>query len=318
MQTPGASLDGIDLADLRAFCLVVDLGSLTAASKRLEQTKGAISRRITRLESVLGVTLLHRSARRVQPTDEGISYRAQAGQALALLEEATSALQHERSRPRGTLRLTMLHDFGSLVIAPLLPAFFVRYPEISLEVLLTDQVLDFEENQIDVALRVSSGLKDSTMIARRLFDLELTLVASPEYLASAPPLEQPEDLYQHRLLLFRQPNRLRPLVLHKGAQDKQGTPLRVTPTVVASEGSILRDVALAGGGVTALPKRLITGDLESGRLVEALPAYQFQPLGSFYLIHRAEPFLAPKVQVFRDYLVAALGAPSHAARRTAR
>lgn len=291
-----------DLADLRAFCAVVDLGSLTAAAKKLGQTKGAISRRLTRLEATLGVTLLSRSARRVLPTEEGAAYRAQAGSALEQLDEATCAVRQERARPRGTLRVTVLQDFASLLLAPLLPAFLQRYPEISLELLTTDQVLDFDEHQLDVALRASGALKDSSLIARKLFVLRLMLVAAPSYLARAGHPGSVEELYQHQLLLFRQPGRLRPFTLHRNAEDKAGTPLHAPGRVIASEGGVLRALALAGGGIAILPSPLVAPDLAAGALVPAMPGYTVGSPGDFYFIHRQMPFLPPKLRVFRDYL----------------
>jgi len=157
-----------DLRDLRAFCLVVDHGSLTAAAKPLGETKGSVSRRLSRLESALGVPLVRRSPRLVQPTEEGVLYQQRVGRALELLEDATDALKEAQGHPRGRLRVTAPPDFAHTVLAPVFARFCEAHRDISLELILTDRQLDFDAHQLDVALRLLDG--------------QMGFVASPAYL----------------------------------------------------------------------------------------------------------------------------------------
>ncbi len=184
----------VDTLDVTTFCRVVDLGSITDAARSLGETKGYVSRRIARLESTLGTPLLRRNGRRVEPTDEGLIYREKAGHALDLLDDAAAILREARAAPCGTLRLTAPQGIGNSVLSRTLPKFLAQYPGIDVEMVLTDAVLSFGEHRLDLALRISRRLPDSTLIAHHLFDLAGILVASPEYLARKGVPTHPSEL----------------------------------------------------------------------------------------------------------------------------
>jgi DNA-binding transcriptional LysR family regulator len=295
-----------ELVDLRAFCFVTDLGSVTAAAKAMGETKGSVSRRLTRLERAVGVSLLRRSPRSVQPTDDGLAYRLGVGRALELLDDANAAVQHARVTPRGILRVTAPSDLGVSVVAKLVAGFLERYPEISVEMLLTDAVLDFDAHQVDVALRASAGLQDSSLIAHKLQDLQGGLYASPGYLKKHRPLRKPEDLAAHRLLLMRSARGQATVALWKQG-ERERTEIKVRAALSASDFSFVREAVLAGAGIGLLPYVIIDRDRDATKLVRVLDEYRFEG-ASLYLVHSGTRILPPRVRVFRDYILEAFSA----------
>ncbi|WP_437590245.1 LysR family transcriptional regulator [Sorangium sp. So ce1000] len=305
-QVAKAETVDADLADLRAFCLVVDLGSITAAAKTLGETKGSVSRRITRLEHALGVDLLRRSPRLVQATEDGLAYRLRVGRAIELLEDANVAVQQARSRPRGHLRVTAPFDLGLSILAPLSAGFAERFPEISLELLLTEALLDFDAHQVDVALRATASLPDSSLIAHKLQHIEVGLFAAPSYLRKHGAVRRPEDLGGHRLLLA-QTARGHATIALSARDGRERAELRVRAAISASDFSFCREVALAGGGIALVPAINVRSDLDAKRLVPVLKDYAIHGAASLYLVHPGTRFLPSKIRAFRDYLLGAFG-----------
>ncbi|WNG41406.1 LysR family transcriptional regulator [Archangium violaceum] len=277
-----------DLRDLRAFCLVVDHGSLTAAAKQLGETKGSVSRRLSRLESALGVPLVRRSPRLVQPTEDGVLYRQRVGRALELLEDATDALKEAQGHPRGRLRVTAPPDFAHTVLAPVFARFCEAHRDISLELLLTDRQLDFDAHQLDVALRIASSLRDSSLVALRLLDVQLGFVASPAYLAREGHPRRLAELTAHRVLTMR--------------RESGPSTVHLSPSVVVQDGAFLRSLALEGVGIAILPLALVEPDLSQGRLVQLLFEQDSPPRVSLFLLHPATPLLPARVRAFRDFM----------------
>ena len=295
-----------DLIDVRAFCLVVDLGSLTAAAKALGETKGSVSRRLSRLERVLGVTLVNRSSRLVQATDNGAAYRLRAGHALELLDDATAELQQSSSRPTGRLRVTAPQDLGVGMLAPLIGQFIDRYPEVTVDAILCERNLDFDADQIDVALRVSKSLRDSSLLALKLTEVALGFAASPGYIAQHGAPRTPEELSDHRVLLFYGERAFETVTIARRDDARNATLLRLRPALVANDGAFIREVALSDGGIAFLPTVLIDRDTRAGRLVPILTDHQVDETATLYFLHRATQFVSPKVRAFRDFLVEAL------------
>ncbi|MCD8548830.1 MAG: LysR family transcriptional regulator [Aeromonadaceae bacterium] len=191
---------GGSLADVRAFCRVVELGTLSAAARVLGETKGSISRRLRRLEQSLGLSLLARHPRSVSVTGEGQLFYGKAREGLLLLEEAAELARAHRSEPRGVLRITAPLDLGQEWLPPIIVAFARQYPQIRVELLLSDQRLDLASHQIDVALRATEGgLPDMGYSARPLTSLTMGWFAAPDYLAQASAPVCPEDLHGHAL-----------------------------------------------------------------------------------------------------------------------
>jgi DNA-binding transcriptional LysR family regulator len=298
------------LRDIQAFCLVVDLGSMTAAAKQLGETKGSISRRLSRIEQDLGVALLRRSTRQVQATEFGLAYRRTAYQALEMLEDASIAAQTSRLLPSGQLRVAASHGFGVCVLAPLVLQFIERYPDVKVEVFLSEEPPNFSLHQIDVAIEPARSLRDSSLIVRRLLDWDLQFVATADYLRQHGTPREAEELSQHRLIFGG--GRVRRTITAVPVRPvKNVRPRRITiqSAVTSTNTAFVREAALAGGGIALLPDFLIERDLDEGRLVQVLSQYKFQgTTGSMFLLYPAMRFIPAKVEVFRDFLIEALSA----------
>ncbi len=293
-----------DTGDLLAFCRVVDLGSMTAAGRALGESKGTVSRRVARLEEQLGTALLRRDGRAVAPTEEGRLYRERVGIALDALQGAAQALQDGHASPSGLLRITAPPGFAGGLLRPLLPGFLAAWPDVRVELLLTESVLSFREHRVDVAFRLSQGLPDSALVAHRLDRLEVLLLAAPQYLDRRGRPQHPEDLTAHDLLTAPIEESRTLTFVSGGARST----VRLTGRVLSHDVPLLYDLALAGAGITLGPARLATADIEAGRLERVLPGWDVALGVHLYLLH-AGGLLPPKVRVFRDYVRDALVCP---------
>lgn len=293
------------LDDLRAFCRVVDLGSMTAAGRALAESKGSVSRRVARLEARVGAALLRRDGRSVVPTEEGRLYRDKAGVALEVLQDAAEALQAGRAAPAGLLRVTAPLGLPGALLRTLLPGFLRAYPAIRVELVLTESVLSFREHRIDVALRFAEGLPDSALVAHRLAELAPLLVASPDYAARRGLPAHPAELADHDL--FAVPTALG-RVLHFARADGATAEVKVAARVLSHDSRLLYDLALAGAGIAVAPAQAAAADLAAQRLLRVLPDWTLQLPVRLYLIH-AGGVLPAKVRAFRDYVQAALRVP---------
>jgi DNA-binding transcriptional LysR family regulator len=295
------------LLDLRAFCLVIDLGSITAAAKGMGETKSSVSRRIARLEHGLGVELLRRSPRLVQATEDGLAYRMRVGRILELMEDANTAVQQARATPSGHLRVTAPFDLGVGILAPLVTGFSERFPEVSVEMLLTEARLDFDAHQIDVALRVAASLQDSSLIAHKLQLIEMGLFAAPAYLRKHGKVRAPDDLQGHRMLLARAARGHGTLVL--GSRDgREQARIRVRAAISASDFAFAREAALAGAGIALVPRVIVQRDLDRKKLVPVLEDHALEGSANLYFVHPGTRFLPAKIRAFRDYMLEAFGA----------
>jgi DNA-binding transcriptional LysR family regulator len=291
------------LCDLRAFCLAVDLGSITEAARMSGLTKGTISRRITRLERALGAVLVRRSPRLVQATEFGATYKSQIQTALDLLDQASDSVE-EQSIPRGVLRLATLPGTGICVMSSLLPRFTEQYPDIRVELVLAEPPIDFDARRIDVAIQPALKLRDSSLIAHKLVDFELALVASPEYLARHGVPKNVADLKRHRLLSRIQHQSI--ILSPRTARSKAaGTELALHSPVSTTDNAFIREAALAGGGIALLSTNLCEADISTGRLVRVLGDRKILGnSGAVYLLHRSMRFVPPKIRAFRDFMMA--------------
>ena len=304
-----------DVSDLRAFCRVVDLGSITGAARVLGETKGAVSRRITRLEQALGVVLLRRSPRLVQATEDGAAYRASVGRVLELLDDANALARRALSAPSGHLRVTAPVDVGLTLMPPIMASFVERYPDISVEMILTETLLDFDGHQIDVAVRAGASLQDSALVAHRLRDFTGRLYASPAYVKAHGAPRRPDDLAQHRVLLVHSLRGASALTLRRGDEEHR-LRLRARGSLAGSDFAFTRELALAGNGVALLPDLVARSAVESGALVPLLREWAGFS-GALFAVHQGARLLTPKVRVFRDHLVAAFAAQGRRPRRSA-
>jgi DNA-binding transcriptional LysR family regulator len=303
-----------DIRDLRTLCLTVDLRSLTAVARLTGESKPTVSRRITRLERALGVQLLRRNPRRVEPTEEGSLYRQRLAQILELLEDANSIAQRTQATPRGHLRITAPPEFGAL-LAPVLVGFAERYPDVTVETLMAQQRLDLDADQLDVALRFSFGLDDSALVAHRLLDLEIVFVASPAYLRRhGHPTRSLADLDAHRVIILTlaRPAARSAARTTKGWRAFEAVTARLRPSLSSSDMNFVRELALADGGVAFLPSICVAHELGDGRLVQVVQSHVGMPAAALYLVHASARVLPPKVRAFRAHMLAAFSAPGRA------
>ena len=285
------------LDELQAFTQVVDGGSISAAAERLGQTASGISRALGRLEEKLGVTLLRRTTRRLELTEEGALFLAQARRILAAVEDAEEQMSLRRQAPAGRLRVNAASPFMLHVLVPLVAGFRQRYPLIELELNSNDLIIDLLEQRTDLAIRIGA-LRDSSLHARPLGRSRIRVLASPAYLAARGTPRTPDELEGHDLLGFTQPDSLNLWPL----RHEQGDQLQIAPTLKASSGETLRQLALAGAGLVCLSDFMTAADRASGTLVEVLAEHSAdtrQPINAVYYRNTA---LAARIACFLDYL----------------
>ncbi|SFD70358.1 LysR substrate-binding domain-containing protein [Paracidovorax konjaci] len=295
------------LEELQAFAAVVDAGSVTAAAGQLGQTVSGISRALARLEKKLETTLLRRTTRRIELTEEGQAFLARTRAILAAMDEAEEHLAARRRQPAGRLRVNAATPFMLHVVAPLVPAFRRAYPQIALELDTDELNIDLLERRTDVAIRIGA-LRDSTLHARPLGTSRLRVLASPAYLAEHGRPRAVADLARHTLLGFTQPESLNRWPL----RGPHGDEWAAAPAITASSGETLRQLALQGAGIVCLSDFMTAQDRTRGDLVPLLAkdtADVRQPLSAVYYRNTQ---LASRIVCFLDFLA------GHMARGAAR
>jgi DNA-binding transcriptional LysR family regulator len=293
-----------NVLDLRAFALAVDLRSLTAAAKILGESKATVSRRLSRLEAALGTSLLRRSPRLVEPTDDGLAYRVRVREILELLGDANAAVRGARAAPSGQLRITVPPGLDD-VLAPAVARFAHAYPEVMVSTLIASRLVDLDAEHVDVALRATARLPDSSFVAHRLAAMDLIAVAAPSYLAEHPAPRRVEDLAAHRFVQFGELRGSSTLRLHR-VDSGEDVEVRLRPATAASDVSFAKELVVAGAGISVLPRVTVQHDVDEGRLVNVLPAYLTPGVG-LYLLYGGGRFLSPKVRAFRDFMIKSFG-----------
>lgn len=290
----------MDLNDLLLFKIIADTSGVSAAAKQLGLPKSSVSRRLARLEQDAGVTLVHRTTRRLSLSTAGLELYEKVGPLIAELERSVVTLPESAATPAGRLRITAAPDFAAIVLADILAGFAQRYPRIELDVHLSSQFVDIVSEQIDIALRVSARrLKDSGLIARSLASFSMRVYGSPEYLTQVAAPKVPEDLA--RLRWVGLPGRHK----HVLASGAAMASVQVRPALTCDDMFFARALLRAGAGVGLLPAFLAERDLRRGDLVCVLPRWEL-PTGRLWLVRPRSREVPPKVQVFERYLTAAL------------
>ncbi|WP_282608825.1 LysR family transcriptional regulator [Pelagibius sp. Alg239-R121] len=285
------------------FVAVVENGGFAAAARKLGVSKSAVSKRVSQVESRLGVLLLHRSTRRLSLTEAGERYFAHAVEALAAAREAEDAVAQLQSAPQGRLRINTPMSFGRLHIAPLIPAFLKRYPGIEIDMVMEDRVVDLIEGGFDVAIRAGS-LPDSALIARKLAPCYNVLCAAPEYIAESGGPSKPSDLLDHNCLHYAYSSDAQEWVFqgHDAA-----TKIQTRGNYHVNNSEALREAVIGGCGIGRLPTFIAGPDIAAGRLVRLLEEYPM-PSQIFYAVFPERRHLPAKVRVFVDYAVERFGA----------
>ncbi|MBA4742885.1 MAG: LysR family transcriptional regulator [Azoarcus sp.] len=294
-ETFGGALD-----DVRAYCAVVEFGTVSAAARLLGETKGSISRRVSRLERRLGVGLLARTPRAVSPTEEGTAFFERARESLRLLDDAVEAAHASRAEPRGHLRVTAPVDFGMDVLPPLLVRFRALHPQITVELLLDDASLDLAANRIDLALRAAAAdLPDMGYRASVLVAFSIDLYAAPAYLAEHGVPVGPADLSAHALIASRATGAAMQLELsdRKGRRET----IAVRAPVRSSDFASALRLAVAGGGIAPIPGPVAAQAVATGALQRVLPDWRVADARLFAISLGGREAPA-RVRVFREFL----------------
>lgn len=284
-----------DLKDLRSLCTIIECGGITRAAELLGESKGSVSRRVTRLEEQLGVKLLNRSSRAISATEAGMAFYHRSLQALAVLDEGATELLNTHQVPSGLLRITMPVDLGLSIFPPLIAEFLDLYPEIRIDVLLSNQMLDLKTHQIDIALRVAQVLPDVDYRFHRLGSSTAQLFASPQYLAQRGTPQHPNDLNQHTILYHQRFPGNKPLSLER---DRQRFQVQLQPRLIANDFSYLQQMAIAGAGIVLGPNFLGKTD----RLVRVLAEWSLGEPVNLFLLHEGWRLLPARVICFRDFI----------------
>ena len=293
----------MDLNRVSAFVRVVQDGSFTAAARALGLPKSSVSRSVAQLEHDLGIRLLHRTTRQIHLTDAGAAYFERVSQALGDIGEATSAASDTQSELSGVVRLTAPVDIGVWSLAPIIRRFVRKHPRIRVEVSLTGRVVDLVAEGFDLAVR-AGPLRDSSLIARRVGELQSVAYASPKYLARRGVPHELKDLGDHECVLFRSTSGTATWELRHG--DGTVASVGVTGLVASDDLSFVRKAVLAGLGIGLLPTFLCGRAEARGKLVRVLRDWSLNGA----VLHVAYPsarLVPQRVVVLREHLLSELG-----------
>lgn len=285
-------------AEMEVFVRVVDLGGFTQAARKLHLTPSGVSKLMSRLEARLGSRLVNRTTRKVTLTEEGQAFYERAVRILAEIEEAEREAA-SGAAPRGRLTVNCNIPFGMLHMMPLIPRFLGEHPEVTLDLVLTDTLIDLMQERADVAIRVGP-LKASRLIARKLGTSGMVVVGAPGYLARFGTPKTPGDLADHRGVGWTFPRIRGGWPFRRGNRTEEAVP---PPVARASDGEVARRLALGGVGLARLALFHIGPDIESGRLVPVLQSYNpgdREDIHAVYVGHTAP--LPARVRTFIDFL----------------
>ncbi len=294
----------MDTDCVRLFVLAAERLNISAAGRELGLAPAVASARLSKLERALGADLLHRSTRKVSLSLEGVEFLPFAKEILAQEGAARAALGLENARPSGTLRFAAPSTFAQLYIVPLLPAFLARYPDISLDLRLSDTQFDLIEGSFDLALR-DMALEDSSLKARKLADDTRVLCAAPSYLERHGAPQHPDELSKHQLIAFRNQS-ARELIAPNRAP---GTfdPVEAGCRLVIDDGINQKLATLGGAGISMNALWCVHQELREGSLVRVLQDYEVNDHSMLWLVYPKANVLSPKVRTLIDFLLEKIG-----------
>jgi DNA-binding transcriptional LysR family regulator len=293
---------------MTVFVKVVEGGSMTAAARQCEMSTTMVGNHLKALEQRLGVSLLQRTTRRQNLTEFGVEYYRRCVEVLGLVNDSERMAEQAQTEPSGTLRVTAPPAFGAERLSPMLSDFVQRYPQIKVEVVLSNQTMDLIEQGFDAAIRLGTP-ESSALIARPLQDYTLTICAAPAYLKRRGTPQSADDLRDHDCLAFAYPagddwraaDKLWRLTGPDGVME-----VPVSGSMIVNSTPALRQAVLAGMGVSMLPDVLISEDIASGKLVPLLQDYQ-PPSRTLWLMYPQDRYRLPKVRQFVEQALRAWG-----------
>ncbi len=288
--------------NIKAFIAVYRAGSFVDVANDWSVAPSSVSRAVASLEASLNTRLFQRTTRRLSPTQEGERYFEQISPLIEEIDLVHQSLMDTTATPSGHLRVTASVSYGQIVIAPKLKAFRKQYPNIELELILSDGHIDLISDQVDVAIR-HGRLDDSSLIARKLADVRYHLVSSKAYINQNGVPQKPEDLQQHELVTFAYEN-----FRHawKFEADGVSKSIPVKPILTSTNAATIRQSVRDGVGVALLADWTIQDDLHSGKLVELLPNWRVQGLSNntaIWLVYPSRRFVPAKARSFIEFLL---------------
>jgi DNA-binding transcriptional LysR family regulator len=295
-------MPNVDLNDVALFVRVVDREGFAKVARDVRVPTSTVSRAVSRLEATVGTQLLVRSTRSVVPTAEGRAFYQEVAPAVAALNHAARGVDGADKQVRGKLRVTAANDVGATFLGEVVADFCERYPDVEIETLLTGRSVNLVEEGIDVALRAAARLPDSSLVVRKLGELEQDLYASPRYLEQRGTPMELEDVRSHRVVLFRAPEGTAEWALRDAAGA--AVPITVTGRIVGDDFMFVRAAVIGGAGIGLLPRIVVNSDVEAGRLVRVLPLYSARE-ASLFFVHVPATTLPARIAAFRDFMVEA-------------
>lgn len=298
-----------DLNDMMVFLLVVEQGGFTAAADKIGLPKSNISRKVSRLEQALGVRLLERSTRRHHLTEIGQLYHQHCLRIREEMQSAELSIQQLAAKPVGTLKVCTSVSIGQGLLSPLLAEFKRQYPDVDIELSLTNRRVDMIEEGFDITVRVGQ-LAESNLVAKLLCSKSLYLYASPDTIARIALLSEPGDLAGADCLYMNAVKRKPQWQLHRedgnDAQISKTQVIALKPKVSCDDFNVLRQLALDHAGIACLPDYLCQQEVSAGRLVRVLPDWRFDTV-KIHALFPSHKGATPKVRAFLDFLQRSLG-----------
>lgn len=294
------------LQGMRIFLQVVQAGSLSAAGRATGQSPASVSRKISMLEESVGAKLLNRTSRSLSLTAIGSVYYDKARQIVDQIDALKTSISEQQSVPRGLLTVHTHASIASRFLSEALPAFLLRYPEITLKLVLTEDSPDKAAEKADVAVCIGAPEDQDLMIRRLSQGVERIVYASPAYLANHPDIMAPQDLAQHNCLTIRVPGGEEDHAVWHYRTATGMKELKVKGNLVSNDVSVLHAAVVTGIGVGLMPAWVLAEDLGFGRVRRILPQYEMTQTVSdhgLYAVFKRPDLLMPKVRVFIDFLV---------------
>ncbi|UHC81250.1 LysR family transcriptional regulator [Pseudomonas sp. NIBR-H-19] len=287
---------------MQAFARVVEAGSFTKAAETLHMSKTTVTQLVQQLEARLRVKLLNRTTRKVNVTADGAAYYQRVIKLLADMEDAETSLPGASVSPRGRLRVDVPSPFARLILIPALPEFHARYPDIQIDMGVSDRIVDIIDENVDCVVR-GGELLDQSLMARKVADLQLGVFAAPDYLARSGTPMHPQELEDshHRVVAFlwARTGKPMPYALHN---DKQSLQIKGRHVLAVDDGNAYLAAGLAGMGVLWLPRYMSNGPVARGELVPLFEDWQLESM-PLYIAYPPNRHISLKLRVFIDWVV---------------
>lgn len=281
----------MDLDAIAVFVKVVEAGSFSGAARLLGMPKTTVSAKVAALEKHLGVMLIQRTTRKLHVTEAGEQYFHHCANAVREIALGEAALNSSKNTPSGLLKVTAPADFGHTLLPKIVHAYLAAWPGTTVEMVLTNRYVDLVGEGIDLAIR-AGRLKDSSLIARRFFDVRLNLFAAPAYVQQAGEVRHPRDLARHNVIGL---SGMRELPLTNGKSD---VPLPASGRVLTDDFVAIKALLLLGEGIGLLPDFLAADAVRQGALLPILPGWMGKTTGGYSFVYPGQKYASPKVQAF--------------------